>query len=311
MFTKEKKNNKINLFLLIIGLCVFKYNQQTNRFVRKFRHIFYVVGMLITYTYYAAVALLFQNRVVVSTTVTENTFNTVSQLLLDVLLIYAFPALIFTSVISGSAQANYLNEIKRFDQAFGVASDNGQQIAKRFWIECIVWHGYYSLIVNPLDAYLYKLLYVEKQLYFWSFTISAIGIGTFISYLSLASEMFFIRMQTLKTNLKLYLKTMDERLVHTFGMLSDLFTLRDDFQEAYGLVIQCLVQIIMTQSLFNIYFSILLVSDTEFSTAGLVDYLVYYIPIQLRIVFLVRQLNGFGLEVNFNIRNNYEIVIKL
>lgn len=301
MFANAKAYSRINIFLFLLGISVFRFDYPTKRFVCTLRHFLFAIILLTVYLWFTVVVMVNRTRVDAPLFTDESSLNSISQLLLDIALIYAFPTLILTSLISGPAQANYYNELIRFDLRFGTTHDV-QRSVRKFWMECIAWHCYYNFFVNPLDSYLYDLLTVELQLFFWAYTISAIGMGTFVSYVTMASGMHFNRIHTLTANLRIDMKTKinvdDDRLGKTFGMLIDLFSIREDFQDGFGLPLQCLLQMTLIFSLFHMYFTFLLASQSGWAISGLLDYFIYCFPIQLRVVCMVRKINGFGCEVN-------------
>lgn len=297
MVTSAKAIRLSNLFLFAMGLCVFTFDRRTQQFVRKFRHILYVSTTLFIYLCFTALVMMNVDRISIKQYTGQNSLNCMALKLYNSLQIFMFPLLILLSFIDGRSQAIYFNELIRYDRNFGI-DYSVKTWVKRFWMECLAWHVYYNCFVNPLDSYVFDLSTAELQLYYWAFSLSAIGAGTFISYVTLALRMYFDRVESLKTHLRENVAALDDRLAVAVGMLNDLCWLRNRFQDAFGLASQVLMQMMMILSLFAIYFMLTLISQSSTVFLGLFDYFIFIFPMQLRIVMLVRQMNCFQTEVN-------------
>lgn len=297
MVTKAKAARLSNLFLLIMGLGVYSFDRRTQRFVRKLRHILYVSSMLSVYLCFTLIVLYDADQISILEYTGDLSLMAVSKNIFNTLQILVFPLLILLGLFDGRSQANYFNKLCRFDRKFGTDT-NMLKVMKRFWKECLVWHAYYNFIVNPLDSYFFGMMTVKLQLYYWAYSLSAIGIGSFISYVTLATRIYFDRVAALKTHLRANVATMDDRLAVTVGMLHDLCLLRTSFREAFALTCQILMQMMMIQSMFSIYFLLAMLSESHTVFMGSFGYCSFFLPIQLRVLMMVRQMNRFGTEVN-------------
>lgn len=182
------------------------------------------------------------------------------------------------------------------------------QKMRHFWWECAAVFAYFTVLVLPLECYLYDYINAQICGMFYAFIITAILVCWLMASIRLAANLVVRRARVIRDVLSCHLLVPSQRIgqncdacmptmilaVHALGMLNGVATVRAQFQAGYGGTLSLLHDFMMLFTSFNVYFTIQRVVKNDCALEVLIDVSVFNVPLILFFGWLTMEIHGFG-----------------
>lgn len=176
-----KAYRRLNVCLLILGICPFLQSKRTQRFVCHQKYLIFICSTTITYFTFVAYLSFYRIPTLMAKL---TTMIHILKLCRTVGNAYALSVVIIFLLIHRKAHANFFNKLYQFDRAYSKLvkpSIKYTVINRMFWIEMIVF-GFYLCIIFVAEVKFNENMKIYRNMLFWSCEVGEQMVYAFVVF---------------------------------------------------------------------------------------------------------------------------------